>query len=75
MWHFLLRQLPGTALRLSAAFAIYALLNMVPWPANLAHWIGATSFAALAVVALVICGKLLYDTLFFERYWRQMDSR
>ena len=75
MGRFLVAELPRVAVRLALALIVYRLIELVPWPGELAHWIASGAVAALATAVLLICGKLLYDTLFFDRYWRQMDSR
>ncbi|MGH2352630.1 MAG: hypothetical protein ACRDJN_13570 [Chloroflexota bacterium] len=75
MARFLVAELPRVVVRLAAALAVYGLIGYVPWPPGLAHWIGVSAFAALAATILLICGKLLYDTLFYDHYWRQIDSR
>ena len=75
MGRFLVREVPRAFVRLLLALAVYGLVGRVPWPEHLAHWIGIGAFAALATTILLISGKLLYDTLFFDHYWRQVDSR
>lgn len=75
MWRFLRVAIPRTLLRLCIAFSLYGLVGAIPWPAESAQWVAVISFAALAASVIAISGKLLYDTLFYERYWRQMDSR
>ena len=75
MARYLLRELPKTALRLAAAVTLFALVTQLPLPAMVGKWIGIAAAAVLAAVILMICGSLLYNTLFYERYWRQADSR
>jgi hypothetical protein len=75
LWRFLLAELPRVVLRLAAALALYGLVSRAPWPPTTAHHIGVAAFGALAAAVIVICGKLLYDTLYYDRYWRRMDSR
>ena len=75
MGRFLAREVPRVVVRLALALAVYGLAGLMPWPERLAHWIGVGAFAALATAILLICGKLLYDTLYFDHYWRQVDSR
>lgn len=75
MWRFLRAAIPRTLLRLGVAFGLYGLVGAIPWPPETAQWIAVLSFAALAASVITICGKLLFDTLFYERYWRQVDSR
>jgi hypothetical protein len=72
---FLVAEVPRAILRLAAALVIYGLVTAVPWPEGLARWVAPGAFAALATACLLICGVLLYDTLFFERHWRKVDSR
>ena len=75
MARYLLRELPKTALRLAAALVVFGVITQIQWPAQAAHWIGLAASAALAAAILIICGALLYNTLFYERYWRKVDSR
>jgi hypothetical protein len=75
MARYLLRELPKTALRLAVAVTLFALVTQLPVPALLGRWVGIAAFALLAAAVLIICGSLLYNTLFYERYWRQADSR
>ena len=75
MWRFLLAELPRLLARLALAFIGYWAVTLVPWPGELGPWVGIGASAVLVFVLLVLCGKFLYDTLFYERYWRQMDSR
>jgi len=72
---FLATELPRAVLRVAAALVLYGLITSVPWPGEAARWIGPAAFAALATTCLLVCGTLLYNTLFFERHWRQVDSR
>ena len=75
MGRYLLRELKRAVTRLAIAFGLFGLVSRIPWPAETGHWIGVGAFALLAVTVLVTCGTFLYDTLFFDRYWRQMDGR
>ena len=68
--------IPGVlVLPLGLALIAYDLLLRVPWPGEVAHWMAMGAAGLLTAGVLIICGKFLYDTLFFDRYWRQMDSR
>ncbi len=75
MRRYLLRELTRALARLAVAFGLFGLVSRIPWPAETVQWIGIGTFVLLAVAVLVTCGTFLYDTLFFDRYWRQMDSR
>ena len=75
MGRFLATELPRAILRIAAALVIYGLVTAVPWPGDVARWLAPGAFAALATACLLTCGALLYNTLFFERHWRQADSR
>lgn len=75
MWTLFCRQLLRSAARLVLAFGLFGLISALPWPAASAQWVGIVSSAALVAALVLIMGKLLVDTLFFARYWRQMDSR
>jgi hypothetical protein len=72
---FLATELPRAILRIAAALVIYGLVTAVPWPGDVARWLAPGAFAALATACLLTCGTLLYNTLFFERHWRQADTR
>lgn len=67
-------EVPRAILRLAGALAVYAALRAAPWPSGLTHWVALGASAALATTILIICGTLLYDTLFYERHWRQVDA-
>ena len=54
---------------------LYGLLTAVPWPPGLARWVGVSAGAGLAAGCLIIVGVALYNTLFFDRHWRQADTR
>jgi hypothetical protein len=71
----LVAELPRAIIRLSAALVVYGLLTAVPWPPGMAHWVTLGAAAGLAAACLIVCGVLLVNTLFFERHWRQVDTR
>lgn len=75
MARYLLRELPKTAFRLAAAVLLFGAVTQVQWPGLIGRWIGLFAGAAFAASLLIICGSLLYNTLFYERYWRQVDNR
>ncbi len=75
MWRYLVAELPRALIRVAVALTLYGLITRLPWPASLGQWIGLLAGAGLGATLIVICGKLLYDTLFYDHYWRQMDSR
>ena len=72
---YLLHELPKTLLRLLVAIVLFATVTQVRWPALLGHWVSLLAGALFAAAVLMICGSLLYNTLYYERYWRQSDSR
>ena len=75
MRRFLAAEVPRAILRLLAAFALYGLAGLVPWPAQTLHWAGVAAFGLLAAAIVVVCGKLLYDTLFYDHHWRHVDGK
>ena len=68
-------ELPRLLVRLALALILYDLALRVPWPAEMAQWVALGAAGLLTATILIIFGKFLYDTLFFDRYWRQMDNR
>jgi len=72
---YLLAELPRVLVRLGGALMVYGLLTRAPWPADVARWVALGAAALLVAAFLIICGTFLYNTLFFDRYWRQVDSR
>ena len=72
---YLLHELPKTLLRLLVSVVLFATVTQVRWPALLGHWVSLLAGALFAAAVLMICGSLLYNTLYYERYWRQSDSR
>ena len=75
MLRYVLDELPRVLVRLASAMLVYEALVRIPWPGTLGHWITLAAAALLAATFLVVCGKFLYDTLFYDHYWRQVDSR
>ena len=75
MGRFLVDEVPRVVLRLALVLAIYGIAGAIPWPAEMGHWVSVVASGAVAAAVLILCGKLLFDTLFYERYWRQVDSR
>lgn len=75
MGRYLLRELPRAVLRLAGAIGLIGVISRVPWPADAGRWIALLSFAALAATTLIVCGSLLYNTLFYDHYWRKADTR
>ena len=75
MGHYLLRELPRTTARLLVAIALFILVTHVRWPGQVGHTVSMVAGALLGAAILMICGSLLYNTLYYERYWRKVDSR
>ncbi len=75
MGRFLVSEMPRVILRLAAALTLYALVTAIPLPTAFGQWIAVGAFAALAASVLIICGTLLYDTLFYDRHWRHTGER
>ena len=75
MGRYLLREVPKAALRLVVAMVLFGVFTQVRWPAQVNQWVTVLGGAFFAATILIICGSLLYNTLYYERYWRQSDSR
>lgn len=75
MQRFLIAELRRAVLRLAVAFGLFGLISRIPWPAEMGRWMGLAAFATLAAVVIVISGTLLYNTLFYDHYWRKVDTR
>ena len=75
MARYLLRELPKTLARLAIAVALFGTVTQIQWPRLIGPWVILFAGAGLAASLLIICGSLLYNTLFYERYWRQADNR
>ncbi|MGI8424234.1 MAG: hypothetical protein ACR2NO_09030 [Chloroflexota bacterium] len=75
MLRYVLRELSKTVLRLLVAMLLFGTVTQVRWPAHAGHLIGMIASAVFAAVVLMICGSLLYNTLYYDRYWRQVDNR
>ncbi len=75
MRRYLLAECRRVLVRVAGALLVYGLLTRAPWPTDLAYWIALGAAALLVVALLIICGTFLYNTFFFDRYWRQVDSR
>ena len=54
---------------------IYFIVTFLPRPAGLSLWMGPVAAAVLVLAVLILVGSVLYDTLFFDRYWRVVDSK
>ena len=75
MGRYLLREIPRALLRLLVGIALFAAIIHVRWPAQIGHTVSLAAGALLGAAVLIIFGSLLYNTLYYERYWRQTDSR
>ena len=75
MLRYLRDELPRVLVRLAIALIAYDLVLRVPWPPETARWIALGAAGLLTASVLIICGKFLYDTLFYDHYWRQVDNR
>jgi hypothetical protein len=64
----MLRKLLTLAARIATAVAVAIIIMLLPPPEVLPAWVGVVQ--SPVVVFLLVCyiGKLLYDTLFFDRY-------
>jgi hypothetical protein len=68
-------ELRRALVRFLVAFGLFGFVSQLPWPAQAAQWIALVTGGACAVIFLIICGTLLYNTLFYDHYWRSIDSR
>ncbi len=69
------RLLARLAIRMGLVVVIYFIVTFLPRPAGLSLWMGPAAAAVLVVAVLILVGSVLYDTLFFDRYWRVVDSK
>ena len=69
------RLLARLVIRLAVVGALFFVSTFLPRPAGLSLWMGPAAAAALVIVVLILVGSALYDTLFFDRYWRVIDSK
>ena len=71
----LYRLLGRLAIRLALVVVIYFIVTFLPRPAGLSLWMGPVAAGGLVLAVLILVGSALYDTLFFDRYWRAVDSK
>ena len=71
----LYRLLARLGIRLALVVVIYFVITFLPRPAGLSLWMGPVAAAILVLAVLILVGSVLYDTLFFDRYWRVVDSK
>lgn len=69
------RLLARLAIRVGLVVVIYFIITFLPRPAGLSLWMGPLAAAVLVIAVLILVGSALYDTLFFDRYWRVVDSK
>ena len=72
---YLLRELPKAGLRLLVGVVLFIAITHVRWPAHVGNTVTLAAGALLGAAVLMICGSLLYNTLYYARYWRQADNR
>ncbi len=72
---YLYRLLARLAIRVGLVVVIYFIVTFLPRPAGLSLWMGPVAAAVLVIAVLMLVGSVLYDTLFFDRYWRAVDSK
>lgn len=54
--------------RWALAFVVNALYFMVPLPVTWPAWVSLVHWGGGAFITVCLVGKLLYDTLFYDRY-------
>ncbi len=69
------RHLARLVIRLAVVGVLFVVVTFLPRPAGLSLWMGPAAAAALVLVVLILVGSTLYDTLFFDRYWRVIDGK
>ncbi|MDE2993281.1 MAG: hypothetical protein OXU67_05305 [Chloroflexota bacterium] len=72
---YLYRLLGRLAIRVALVVVLYFIVTFLPRPASLSLWMGPVAAAVLVLAVLMLVGSVLYDTLFFDRYWRAVDSK
>ena len=72
---YLYRLFGRLVIRLALVGVIYFIITFLPRPAGLSLWMGPAGAAALVIVVLILVGSTLYDTLFYDRYWRVVDGK
>ncbi|MAG37593.1 MAG: hypothetical protein CL878_15270 [Dehalococcoidia bacterium] len=71
----LYRRLARLVVRLAVIALLFFVVTFLPRPAGLSLWMGPLAGAVLVIVVLILVGSTLYDTLFFDRYWRAIDGK
>lgn len=61
-------RLPQGFWRWVLAFVLNALYFAVPWPVTLPRWTLLAHWGLGALITVCLLGKLLYDTLFYDRF-------
>ncbi len=69
------RLLARLAVRLALVGVLFFVITFLPRPAGLSLWMGPFAAAVLVLAVLILVGSALYDTLFFDRYWRVVDGK
>ena len=73
--HRRFRLIARLVIRLALVGALFFIITFLPRPAGLSLWMGPAGAAALVIVVLILVGSTLYDTLFYDRYWRVVDGK
>ena len=71
----MIRRLVRLGVQLLVASLIYLVVAYLPRSAPVGLWIGPLGAAVLVAVVIVLVGKTLYDTLFFDHHWRAVSSK
>lgn len=56
--------------RLALALALGLFLALAPIPAGAAGWLGSAQAPIAVLLTIILIGKALYDTFFWDRYPR-----
>ena len=67
MGRYLLRELPKAALRLLVGIVLFIAVTHVRWPAQIENTVSLAAGALLGAAVLMICGSLLYNTLYYSQ--------
>ncbi|MBI2304283.1 MAG: hypothetical protein HYU86_05995 [Chloroflexi bacterium] len=65
----MVQDMKGALLRGVLATGLAMAIMFVPLPEEWPQWASWAQVGVAALVIVIILGKLLYDTLFYDRYW------